>query len=369
MNVSIDRLSIGCISLDCEGNLQVLCPLGTCHTAVVDSVFQRLPSLSLPDGKHQNRLAKALSEASGFLESGARRSSLCHIVTMTTLAEITVPGCNVGSRVQIHTISPRQRIKMNFCEPLSGWHVSAQFEDNHCGAKTVLKKKIHELISTIRMGMDSGMLLRPSIVLEAGEGYEILTTLGKMQLSALRLGEMMSVRIKVRAVTSPTEYNCNHSLDIKDIKHGTQATNDDDLEMIIDQLHGMLEPAAANTKYCTLVSATLEYGHTSLSSTSITQRKNVCNVPSSLHHNPSHVRPKEPQYIPITTAPIKQRFQRRRGKKIAKQPRPYLQPHASPITYDHISNKENRRPAADPGQQKPREIAKRTILGDITSRH
>ncbi|KMP07518.1 hypothetical protein CIHG_00379 [Coccidioides immitis H538.4] len=277
LDMLIDRAAIGCISPDGQENFNLMLPLGTHSLDVVRNVSRALSSFQLLYDLDQSRLSGALKEASDLLIQHSAKSALCHLFFITTRSKISIPGV-WDERLRFHTISPENSVTINAPTMVGGWHLSASLD--HDAVESALRSNLKLLIRHLRTGIDSGVLSNLSIKLSAAKEYELIALLGDTKRKFLRPGESWTMLAKVRErgkvenvdQASSLYSTSPDSLLIKD------SMNTEELDDMINQLHGMLEPSARDTEARTIVTAIVEYGNPCLPNTTSLRSEGRCEL-------------------------------------------------------------------------------------------
>ena len=275
LDILIDRLAVGCTYPGSGGSLQLLLPLQKCNIDVIRELFRSLSTFRLPDDEFEHvDLSKTLTEASNFLTQCSSRGALCHIFFLTASPGVSLPG-HVNHRVRFHTISPEPNFGIATPNVLEGWHLVASFEaDNGFDAERVLKERIRLIIRHLHLGVDSGVLSELSISLKPGIGCKIEAVLGETKCSMLRPGEVWTILVKLKTAMESGKYIAR---DGSDFGHSADEYNEN-VEIMIDELHGMLKPPASRTEFQTIVCAALEYSHSSLPWPAVVRVEEKCQV-------------------------------------------------------------------------------------------
>ncbi|PGH07156.1 hypothetical protein GX51_01943 [Blastomyces parvus] len=273
MDMLLDRLAIGCISADPEQNLQLLLPLSACNLDVIRGLLQSVQIFEWP-GVEPNltRTSKALHEASNLLLRYSSRGALRHVFVVTanlgiSLSEITT---NIRSRVRFHTISPEPVLVVSASEPMDGWHLSASFDDEEENDGVhALRDNLKKVMRHLRFGLDPGVLSNLSIGLDGQNGCDIEAILGETKCKALRPGEKWTLLVKIKAVSGAMEELSVHG-------DRTQNPIDNDVDHMIDQLHGLLRPSnrADSEK---IFNVNLQHSHSALSG-SVIKLESKCEI-------------------------------------------------------------------------------------------
>ncbi|OAT06927.1 hypothetical protein BDBG_03062 [Blastomyces gilchristii SLH14081] len=273
MDMLVDRMAIGCISADPEQNLQLLLPLSTCNLDVIRGLLRSVQIFQFPcDEPNLTRTSKALHEASNLLLRYSSRGALRHVFVITanlgiSLLEIT---SNIRSRVRFHTISPEPVLVVWASEPVDGWHLSASFDEEDNDGAHALKHNLKQVMRHLRFGLDPGVLSNLSIRLDGQHGCDIEAILGETKCKALRPGEKWTLLVKIKAVSEVMEELSVHG-------DRTQNPVDNDVDQMIDQLHGLLR-ASDRAISENIFTVNLEHSHSALSGPAVIKLENKCEI-------------------------------------------------------------------------------------------
>ncbi|KAI1926061.1 hypothetical protein LOZ12_000512 [Ophidiomyces ophidiicola] len=272
LDILIDRVAIGCMSTHPEKYLNLMLPLESHSPDVIRNVFRSLPAFQLLyDDPNREQLSVALREAGAFLLRHSGRSALCHLFCVTARSMISIPD-GWGERLRFHTISPENSVILNTPLIVGGWHLSAGLDND--GTETAVKSSLRLVIKHLRMGIDPGVLSNLSINLSVPNNYEIIALLGDMKRKTLRPGESWAVLVKVReCVPGEKSGSCTTSTDSLLLEN---SMNTEQLDDMIDQLHGMFKPSLQVSESCPRIIASVEYSNSSLSSSTLLKTEGKC---------------------------------------------------------------------------------------------
>ncbi|WEW54868.1 hypothetical protein PRK78_000294 [Emydomyces testavorans] len=279
LDILIDRVAIGCMSANPGENLNLMLPLEAHSLDAIRNVFRSLPAFQLlhDDDQNQARLSGALKDASSFLLRHSSRLALCHLFLVTPCSSITIAG-GWNERLRFHTISPENSVVINAPTAIGGWHLSASLDYDR--PETTLKSNLKLVVRHLRTGIDSGLLSDLSVDLNPAEGYEVMALLGNTKRKYLRPGESWTLLVKVRERGQSGEEDnfhtpCSTSTDSLLMK---DSMDTEELDNMIDQLHGMLKPTVNGTEARTIVTATVGYTNSCLAGSTTLKTGGSCKL-------------------------------------------------------------------------------------------
>ncbi|EQL34418.1 hypothetical protein BDFG_03768 [Blastomyces dermatitidis ATCC 26199] len=252
---------------------ELLLPLSTCNLDVIRGLLRSVQIFQFPcDEPNLTRTSKALHEASNLLLRYSSRGALRHVFVITANLGISLLGItsNIRSRVRFHTISPEPVLVVWASEPVDGWHLSASFDEEDNDGAHALKHNLKQVMRHLRFGLDPGVLSNLSIRLDGQHGCDIEAILGETKCKALRPGEKWTILVKIKAVSEVMEELSVHG-------DRTQNPVDNDVDQMIDQLHGLLR-ASDRAISENIFTVNLEHSHSALSGPAVIKLENKCEI-------------------------------------------------------------------------------------------
>ncbi|KAF3491251.1 uncharacterized protein GIQ15_00768 [Arthroderma uncinatum] len=272
------RIAICCISPDPTQKLNILMPLSSYSLDTARVLFRSLPAFQLPHGESsRSRLAGAIKEASNYLTRHSSRGALCHMFIVTAGSTLLIPDdCN-GELLRYHTISPENSMVLRSQKSLEGWHLATSFDDEECNyVESTFKEKLQSIIGHLRTGVDSGYLRNLSVRFEAGPDSHIEAVLGETTRDTLRLGESWTMLVKVKP--TPGLANVSPGSPVVRFEDKSHVSTASTVDIMIDQLQGMLKPGVYTTDPESRIAATLEYKHSAFPDNAVITTKGRCEI-------------------------------------------------------------------------------------------
>lgn len=271
-----DRVAIGCMSTSPGEHLNLLLSLDTHRLDTVSNVFRSLPAFQLLRDE-PGHLSGTLKEASEFLLQQSGRSALCHLFLVTACSTVSIPG-SLDGRLRLHTISPENSVLINSPTTISGWHLSASLDNDFADAS--LKPTLQRVVKHLRTGIDIGVLCDLVLNLTATAGYEVTAQLGDTERKRLRPGESWTMLVKIRERRCGVE--CNSPVSLNSVSSESliikESMDTKELDIMIDQLHGMLQPINHHRRINTAATATLEYANTCFGTSTSLKTQGTCTL-------------------------------------------------------------------------------------------
>lgn len=296
LDILTDRVAVGCMSTSPGENMNLLLPLETHRIETLSNVFRSLPAFQLLRDD-PTRLSGTLMEASASLLQHSGRSALCHLFFITTCSAVSMPD-GLDERLRFHTISPENSVMITAPTLIRGWHLSASLDNDV--VETSLKSNLQLVVKHLRTGIDSGVLSNLSLDLTPAEGYEVIALLGDTKRKSLRPGESWTMLVKIQeqrfgAGSNSSDSFFSASSDSLVIK---ESMDTEELDNMIDQLHGMLQPIDNQTGANTVATATVVYANSCFNSSTSLRTEEKCELGWISARNPSIERTLGANYRP-----------------------------------------------------------------------
>ena len=182
-----------------------------------------------------------------------------HILVISPRLRLTTKELDIGENVQAHFICPAVLPwKGQYCDQIAGWYLSSSYSRINTPITatgsdgSLLQEQLRKLIIQARKGINCGKLTDLYLELQAGPHCFIDGIMGDTEISALRMGELRTVLVKVRTDSLPSTKPT-----LSTFPHGfSSSTESIDL---VRELNAMIGNASA----C-ILKAELSYNHSLL---------------------------------------------------------------------------------------------------------